>query len=107
MGTRLTINKSQEDYFYATKLYGYTDDLQELKSFQFLVDEGYVPEDCNDVDEIPPVLMYVMDFKKWIKLYNEDLIYSPTNSKDDLLKVPFIMEILKMDNLKQVLLTWG
>lgn len=107
MGTRLTIKKTEPEFFYGTKLYGYTGDIKKLKSFQFLIKHDYIPFDCDDVEQMPPVVMAVCDFKEWIKLYNEELKYSPYNRKDDLLKDKFISGIFEMDNFDTVLLTWG
>lgn len=109
MGTRLTINKLKKNYFYATKLYGYIDGWQNLPSFQYL-SQMYLPNEMDEITEpeqIPPVLMMVCDFRKWIIMYNEELKYSPYNKDDNLLKNKFIKNIMKMEDYEHILLTWG
>ena len=70
MGYRLGIYKT-EIAFYGTKLYGYEDNIEDFKSYKFLIDNGYL--DYFNYGCENQVLMFGKDLKTFIKLYNDDL----------------------------------
>lgn len=112
MGYRLSVEKVGDRYpcYYGTKLYGYVNDETELKSYQWLVKEGFLKADeiyvwdycCEN-----PILMRVEDFKIFAKLYNEDLNkILPNFKKDYFIKDEDIQQFLALDNWELIVISW-
>ena len=72
MGYRLEISKVE----YAScggKLFGYVDNEKNLKSYQYLLENGHINGDeCWDYGCNPQILLNAKEFKEFIKLYSED-----------------------------------
>lgn len=106
MGYRLCISKVNEVY-YGTKLYGYVDDENKLKSYNYLKDNEYI-----DGDEIwsysaeNPIVMRVCVFKEFRELYAQDL----KDFYDEIISNAFLKEteeLTKLGDYDFVVLTWG
>lgn len=75
MGYRLEISKIK----YAAcggKLFGYVEDETKLKSYQWLLEKGYLTgnkdEEFWDYGYNPQIILRPSEFREFIKLYNED-----------------------------------
>ena len=113
MGYRLEISKIKY-YTCGEKLYGYCDDTSKLKSYKWLLNNGFLKgyehrhqdwtfADCN---ENPHIVLSPKDFKKFIELYNEDFNneYKEETTKDCIIKNKKIQELIN-DN-DYILLEW-
>ena len=108
MGYRLGIYKT-EYVFYGTKLYGYEDNIEEFKSYKFLIDNGYLDyfnEGCEN-----QVLMIGADLKTFINLYNDDLNNYATYikyEKDYFINKSEIKDLLNnIDDYDYYVIDWG
>jgi hypothetical protein len=102
MGYRLEISKIIDADFGGTKLFGYAEDEHELKSYQWLLQKGYIKGDevwTYGFD--PQIILTRREFAEFINLYWEDLQnYAPGWVMPQSLK-----DLIEEDCSK--LLTWG
>ena len=112
MGYRLCVEQIQrEPQFYGSKLYGYVNDVTELKSFQWLAEHRKVdPEEdryCWDAYASMDIRLTAEEYREFITLYAEDMktFYNrPWNKfyKDDLVNLKALYD---SDNDK--IISWG
>lgn len=111
MGYRLSVDMVGENSprYYGTKLYGYKDETK-LKSYQWLIKEGFLDANENYVwgyNCDNPILMRAEDFKIFAKLYNEDLnIFLIPEMKDYFIKDEDIQQFLQLEDWKLVVISW-
>ena len=84
MGYRLEISKMKHTYC-AGKMYGYRYNTEELKSYKWLLEHGFVTgkEEFWHYDGNPKIVLNRLEFKEFIKLYNEDLNNCNGNAEDE------------------------
>ena len=111
MGYRLNVEMVGESSpkYYGTKLYGY-DDETKLKSYQWLIENGYL--DANeeyvwDYCYDNPILMRAKDFKIFAELYNEDVNkFIPELLKDYFIKDKEIQQFLQLRDWELIVVSW-
>ena len=112
MGYRLSVEKVGDNTpkYYGTKLYGYVDDETELKSYQWLIKEGFLNESEEYVWEYccdNPILMRVESFRDFVILYNEDLNkFLKPEMEDSFIKDEDIQQFLKLDDWELIVISW-
>ena len=84
------------------KLYGYVDNIKELKSHQWLLEKGYITGNEDwDYWYNPRIILTSGEFKEFIELYKEDF------KKYRKLDNPYSEEIQKLiDSGEDILLEW-
>lgn len=107
MGYRLQINKIENKHkFYGTKLFGYAES-EDLKSWNWLVENKYIGKDAYfGYGASRDIIMYVKDFREFIKLYNEDFNEYEESEDNYVLNSPEIKEMLELDDYDEVLVRW-
>lgn len=104
MGYRLEMSKIKYTAC-GSELYGYVDNIKELKSHQWLVDKGYIEGDEYwGYGFSPCIKLYPKEFKEFIELYNEDLQKFGPFPKN-LMEDKDIQELINQEN-GSVLLEW-
>lgn len=104
MGYRLEMSKVKYSSC-GGKLFGYTENDKELKSYQWLVKNGYIDEDeYFDYGNNPKILLGANEFKEFINLYNEDWNEVWRDNQNWVINNPEIQELLKWED--NVLLEW-
>ena len=111
MGYRLCVDMvgHESPSFYGTKLYGYVDNEKQLKSYQWLLEKGFLSKNktyiwtycCEN-----PIHMTVKDFKEFAVLYDKDCEetgYPPNSFLED----SSIKEILNLEDDELLVLSWG
>ena len=77
MGYRMSIKCDDYDFESGTKFYGYVEDLDNLKSIKWLIDNHKLEDDDPDVFNWSPVgptiTLDCYEFREFIKLYEEDV----------------------------------
>lgn len=105
MGYRLSISKVNEVY-YGTKLFGYVDDENKLKSFNYLKDNGYIDGDeVWDYNCANAIVMKKTFFEEFRKLYAQDL----KDYYDEIVSNAFLKEteeLKKLNDYDYVVLKW-
>ena len=107
MGYRLGIYKTELS-FYGTKLYGYEDNIEEFKSYKYLIEHNLI-EDFN-FGCSTQILMTGNMLKEFIKLYNDDLNNYATYiklEKDNFINRKEIKELLKCRDYDYYVIDWG
>ena len=111
MGYRLQISKIKHAAC-GGKLYGYTS-TNKLKSYKWLKEKGFIDDDYEnftfaECDGNPQIVMRNEDFKKFIKLYNEDCNNYKgeyiVHEKDWIINDPNIKELINDE--EKILLEW-
>lgn len=109
MGYRLEIQRIKPSEYYGTKLYGYSVDLEKLKSYQLLKQLGKVDgTEYWSYGFKGNIILNAKEFKQFIKLYDEDLFNNPIYrqmEKNEFINLPEIQKLLKSKEDK--LLNWN
>ena len=111
MGYRLNVQMVGDNTpkYYGTKLYGYEDEAK-LKSYQWLINEGFLDANQTYVwgyDFVNPILMKAEAFKIFAKLYNEDLNkFLIPQMRDYFIKDEDIQQFLQLEDWKLIVIYW-
>ena len=111
MGYRLEISEIKKHHIeYMTsggKLYGYVENIEDLKSYNWLLNKKIIDEDqyfdynCN-----PKIVLNSNEFNEFVLLYNEDLNnYYKYDTKDWFINDEKVRKLLSNKN-KKVLEWW-
>lgn len=108
MGYRLEIRKIEnKSLFYGTKLFGYVQDPEELKSIKYLIKKEFIEDPyIFDYDGEVPICMKIKDFRTFAKLYDEDL-KEYNNADYCFLEDAEIKAILELKDTDEIVLSWG
>jgi len=108
MGYRLEVSKII-DVEFGSKLYGYVEDMNKLKSVQWLVASNNLEQEKVNFPDWygnPQIILTRDEFKEYIELYYQDLNEFRNNDKTSLWEIDEDMIKLINENCSKLLEWW-